>query len=128
MTSKEMTVQKKEAKSLEHTTPEKFYLPATDILEYEDKLVLHMDMPGVQKENVQIHVEEDTLQVESSFNPDKYKELKPLFSEYNVGPYTRSFTLSTKIDKTQIEAKMENGTLSITLPKKVELSRQISIK
>ena len=126
-TNKELTLQKQEAKDLERTTPEKFYLPATDILEYEDKLVLYMDMPGTRKEDVNIQVEESTLKVETAFNPDRYKDLNPVYSEYNVGPFSRSFSLSTKIDQTQIEGKMENGVLTINLPKKIEPVRKIAI-
>jgi len=128
MTTKELSTEKKEAEVKDRTTPEKFYLPATDILEHEDKLVLFMDMPGMRKEDININVEEHTLKVETAFNPDRYAGLTPLYSEYNVGPFTRSFTLSTKIDRQRIEAKMEQGVLEIVLPKRAELVRQISIQ
>ncbi|PIE02425.1 MAG: heat-shock protein Hsp20 [Acidobacteria bacterium] len=127
MSTKELVQTKKEALQEERTSPEKYYMPLTDIMEYEDRLVLHMDMPGISKDKVRINVEDSKLNVETEFNSEKYSGLKPLYSEYNVGPFTRSFTLSTKIDQAKIEAAMKDGVLSITLPKKVELARKISV-
>jgi len=128
MTNTELAHAKKEALAEEHTTQGKFYLPMTDIMEYEDRLVLQMDMPGNSKKDINLNIEDGKLKIESSFDSDRYKGLTPLYSEYNVGPFTRTFTLSTKIDQNQIEASMDNGVLSITLPKKVELARQIVIR
>ena len=125
MSTKEMTIQKKEVENQERTTPEKFYIPATDILEKEDQLILYMDMPGIRKENVNIQVEEGTLKVETSFDSERYNGLNPAYTEYNVGPFTRSFSLSTKIDQSKIQGKMDKGVLEITLPKKMEMIRQI---
>jgi HSP20 family molecular chaperone IbpA len=105
----------------EHTTPLKRYMPATDIVETEKELLLYMDMPGVDKEKVSIKLEKGVLQVEGLIDSEPYSKLKPLYTEYNVGNYSRQFELSNKIDQANIEASMKDGVLSLVLPKVAEM-------
>lgn len=121
--------EKQEAKTTEEKTiPGKFYTPETDILETEDSLIVYLDMPGVAKDQVSVKLEKDIIKIEGQINYNQYSDFKPLYSEYNLGHYTRSFNLSSKIDQNRIEAQMENGILTITLPKIPEAKpRQINI-
>lgn len=116
---KEMVVQdKKELESKkEHTTPLKRYVPATDIVENNNELLVYMDMPGVSKDNVTVRLEKNVLSVEGTIDMGTYTDLEPVYTEYNIGNYTRQFELSNKIDQSGIEAKVENGVLSLVLPK-----------
>jgi HSP20 family protein len=110
--------EKKELESQkEHTTPAKRYVPATDIVENENELLVFMDMPGVGKDNITVKLEKNVLRIDGTIDMKGYSELKPLYTEYNVGNYTRQFELSNKIDQAAIEAKMEDGVLSLVLPK-----------
>jgi HSP20 family protein len=99
----------------------KRYLPATDIVETEKELLLYMDMPGVDKESVKVKLEKNVLQIEGMIEAKSYTEMKPLYTEYNVGNYSRQFELSNKIDQTAIEASMKDGVLSLVLPKVAEM-------
>ena len=121
--------EKKELVSKEETTvPVRYFLPTTDIFETEDALTVVMEVPGVNKEAVDISVENDVLKIEAKIDPSKYDGMEPLYTEYNIGHFARSFTLSNKIDQQQISAKLEDGILTLILKKVKEATpRRISI-
>ena len=64
-----------------------------------------------------INLENDMLKIEAKIDPEKYEGMEPLYTEYNVGHFARSFTLSNKIDQQQIGAKLEDGILALHLPR-----------
>ena len=112
----------------EKTIPVRYFVPTTDIFETEDALTLVMEVPGVDKEAVDISVENDVLKVEAKIDPAKYEGMEPLYTEYNVGHFARSFTLSNKIDQQQISAQLQDGVLILTLKKAQEaMPRRIAI-
>jgi len=118
----ELQVQKKREveKPEETTVPARFYQPNTDIFEDEGSLTLVMEMPGVLKDNVDITIEKNILDVEGKIDFSKYEDLEPVYTEYNVGHYKRSFSLSSKIDQSKISADMNDGLLTLVLPKAEE--------
>ena len=112
----------------EKTVPARYYVPQTDIYETNDALTVVMEFPGVERKDVEISLENDVLRVEGRINFAKYEGLEPLYTEYNVGHFARSFTLSSKIDRQQISAELENGVLTLTLRKAKEaVPRRIAI-
>jgi HSP20 family protein len=122
MVSKELQVQqKRELEKKEETTiPARIFLPTTDIYEASDALTVVLEMPGVEKKNVEINVEDGVLNVQGRLELTKYQGLTPLYTEYNIGHYSRSFRLSSKIDQNKIGAEMKDGVLTLTLPKTEE--------
>jgi HSP20 family molecular chaperone IbpA len=127
----ELQVQKKrelETKE-EGTIPARTFLPTADIFEAEDALHVVLEMPGVEKDNINVSVREGVLNIEGRLDFAKYKDLQPLYTEYNVGNYSRSFRLSTSIDQKKIGAELKDGVLSLTLPKVEEAKpRTIQIR
>jgi HSP20 family protein len=119
MASRELQVQqKRELEKKEETTiPARIFLPTTDIYEAPDALTVVLEMPGVEKKNVEISVEDGVLNVQGRLDLSKYQGLTPLYTEYNIGHYSRSFRLSSKIDQNKIGAEMKDGVLFLTLPK-----------
>ena len=110
--------QKKELVSKEEkTVPARYYVPATDIYETEDGLTLVMDLPGVEKQDIDVELEDDVLRIEGRIDFSKYGGLEPLYTEYNVGHFARAFALSDKIDRDRIEAELDEGVLTLTLRK-----------
>ena len=129
--TQELQVQKKrELEQKEETTiPARVFVPATDIYEAENELSVILEMPGVEKKNVDIRVEDGALNVEGRLDLAKYQGLQPLYTEYNIGHYARSFRLSSKIDQNKIAAEMKDGVLSLRLPKVEEAkARTIQIR
>ena len=129
--TQELQVQKKrELEQKEETTiPARVFVPATDIYEAENELSVILEMPGVEKKNVDIRVEDGVLNVEGRLDLAKYQGLQALYTEYNIGHYARSFRLSSKIDQNKIAAEMKDGVLSLKLPKIEEAkARTIQIR
>ena len=113
----------------EKTVPGRFYVPYSDIYETDEALTVLMEMPGVEREGVNIALENDVLRVEGKIDFSKYEGMEPVYTEFNVGHYTRSFALSGKIDREGIGAQLEDGVLVLTLPKAREAQpRRIAIQ
>ena len=113
----------------EKTVPGRFYVPYSDIYETDEALTVLMEMPGVEREGVNIALEDDVLRVEGKIDFGKYEGMEPVYTEFNVGHYTRSFALSGKIDREGIGAQLEDGVLVLTLPKAREAQpRRIAIQ
>ncbi|MCU0573675.1 MAG: Hsp20/alpha crystallin family protein [Syntrophobacteraceae bacterium] len=104
------------------------YVPAVDIFESRDALVVVADMPGVSPDNVTIDVHDNTLTIRGTVAVEEVKE-RVHIQEYGVGDYSRQFTLGRVIDQSKIEAAMKNGVLTLTLPKSdISKPRKISVK
>ena len=113
----------------EKTVPGRFYVPATDVYETEEALTVVMEVPGVDREGVAVELKDDVLRVEGRIDFSKYGGLEPVYTEYNVGHWTRSFALSDKVDRERIDARLEDGVLTLTLPKTAEARpRRIAIR
>jgi HSP20 family protein len=129
--SKSLEVQQKKelVTKGEKTVPARYYVPTTDIVETPDALVLTMEVPGVDRKDIDVKIEDDVLRVEGRIDAAKYDGLEPLYTEYNVGPFARTFALSHLIDQQHIDAALRDGVLTLTL-KKVERAqpRQIQIQ
>jgi HSP20 family protein len=121
-------LKKRELETKEETTiPTRTYLPTADIYETKDDLQVILEMPGVEKPDIDVTVAEGVLNVRGRLDFSKYKNLQPVYTEYNVGHYARSFRLSNKIDVNKIGAELTDGVLTLTLPK-VEEARPRTIQ
>jgi HSP20 family protein len=130
-TSQELQVQqKRELENKEEAmTPTRVFMPTADIYETNDALTVILEMPGVEKNNVDVRVEDDVLRVTGQLDLSKYKGLAPLYTEYNIGNYARNFRLSNRIDQNKIAAELKDGVLRLTLRKAEEAKpRTIEIK
>ena len=94
----------------------------TDVLDKGDKFVLEAELPGFQKEDIDIHVEGNTLTISAQHKEEseEKKDGKFVRRERKYGSFTRSFDISD-IDQAKINASYDNGILSVELPKQVEV-------
>jgi HSP20 family protein len=109
--------EKQEVGGEEKTVPGRFFVPTTDVYETEAGLTLVMEMPGVGRDNLDVTLEEGVLRVEGRLDVSRYAGQEPVYTEYNIGHYARSFSLSDKVDQEKISAVLEDGVLTLNLPK-----------
>ena len=117
--TQELQVQQKREveKKTETTTPARVFVPVTDIFETPEALTVVLEMPGVDRNNVEASVENDVLTIEGQIDFTKYEAMRPVYTEYNVGHYARSFEISDRIDQSKISAEIKDGVVTIVLPK-----------
>jgi len=112
---------------------EKRFIPAVNVSEMENKFHLEMSIPGFNKEDVQIEVDNDLLTISSEVE-NKEEETTEQFTrrEFTKSSFKRAFNIPEAVNQDNINASYENGILSITLPKKEEAlpqpKRMISLK
>jgi HSP20 family protein len=118
MVDQELSVRnKQEVNREEPTRSGRAYQPDVDIYETDTALWLWADMPGVDEKNINIDLANGVLTIEGTVTLEDYKELAPVYTEYNVGNYVRRFSISSDIDLDAIKARMANGILELELPK-----------
>ncbi len=128
---KELEVSKKkeiEKNQGEPTREGVMYVPEVDIAENEEAITLYADLPGVHPGGVDIDVREGVLTLTAKVDSRK-EEDKLVYREYDIGGYQRRFTLGERIDVEKISAKMNNGELTLVLPKAENLKpRKIQVE
>jgi HSP20 family molecular chaperone IbpA len=112
----------------ERTEAGKFFSPYTDIHENDRAVIVSMEVPGVDKGSIDLQLEKGVLTVKGTVDGAKYASLRPIYSEYAVGSFVRTFAVSTKIDAAAISANVVDGVLTVELPKAKEaLVRRIAV-
>ena len=106
------------------------WVPAINILEKDDVMVISADLPGLRPEDVEVTVDQGALtirgerQLEEAQEGETYHRVERLY-----GMFERTFTLPNSIDVEKIEARFANGEMVLTLPKREEAKpRSVKIK
>jgi HSP20 family protein len=97
-----------------------WFVPATDIYETPNEILLVLDMPGVCSDCIHVNIVEDELIVTGHVTHGEDHDDYVLYREYDVGHYHRHFGLPPMIDRAKIEAVMADGVLELALPKAEE--------
>ena len=107
------------------------WAPSIDVQDKKDKLIVKAELPGMEKEDVKITVENNYLYIKGEKKHEEEKEDKEqgyYHRECSYGSFQRAINLPSEVDTTKIDAGYKNGVLKITLPKKEEAQpRQIDI-
>jgi HSP20 family molecular chaperone IbpA len=118
---------KKEQQEIKET--EEYIAPDVDIIEKEKEFVLYADLPGVRKEDLEITIDEDKLTIIGKPYIDISEKAQILYQEFEPITFRRSFLLSNVINKDKIKANLQDGILTLILPKAEKLQpRKIEIK
>ena len=94
------------------------WVPAVDIYETPERVILVADLPGVEEDDIQVRIENNTLvlsgerRMKKDVNQENYHRV-----ERGHGTFHRSFTLPTTIDHDAIRAEHRDGVLEVSLPK-----------
>jgi HSP20 family protein len=125
--ARETGMVKQEPQSLVQSELRRAVIPACDIYENKEEVLLVADLPGVAPEALRINLDNDELTLEA--RRDLASEGTLLTAEYLACDYRRSFVVPSGIDASKIAAELKNGILHLHLPKSDEVKpRQISVR
>jgi HSP20 family protein len=110
------------------STADSVLRPSVDIFETGEGIVLQADMPGVSKDRLSLRVEGNNLVVEGSIGIAPQEQMTALYADVRSTVYRRSFALSNELDADRIEAHLQDGVLTVRIPKRAELrARRIEV-
>jgi HSP20 family protein len=106
------------------------WIPPVDVFETPENIVLKADLPDVNKDEVDISIENNTLTIKGERKMEKEVKEKNFYRmERSYGTFSRSFTLPPTVAADKVDASFENGVLTLTLPKREESKpKQIKVK
>ncbi|MDR7268144.1 HSP20 family molecular chaperone IbpA [Pelomonas saccharophila] len=126
--SKEITQSDKPQTASDTAVTERAVTPAVDVFEDETGITLLADMPGVPRDQLELHVEGDALLIEGRVQPQTPNGLEAIYAELRVPRYRRSFTLSRELDTSKIDANLKDGVLTLRIPKQAHAQpRRIAV-
>ena len=99
--------------------------PATDIVTGEDTVTITMEIPGLQKQDLNIVAEGNRLRVWGELKPKANKAGKRNLKERRYGTFKREFAIPNTVDRDGIEANLEDGVLTLTLPIKPDNGKRV---
>jgi HSP20 family protein len=102
-----------------------------DVTEKDGAYVVHAEIPGVKKEDIQVNIEGDQVSISAEIRAEKdvKENERVLHRERYYGKVARAFSLGTDIDQAAAGAKYADGVLELTLPKKANAAgRQLTIQ
>ena len=106
-------------------------MPQMDVRETENALRIAVEMPGVSPDEVEIQLDDDLLTIRGEKKLERRDDRENMhFTERAYGTFQRILRLPFKVDPTQVQARFDNGVLTVTLPKPKgqEASRRISVQ
>ena len=103
---------------------EAFLLPPVDVVEDEGGITLYADLPGVARENLDLHVDGDNLFIDGKIALEMPKEMEATHVEVARSRYRRVFALSREFDTAKLTADLKQGVLTVRIPKAEHAKRR----
>ena len=108
-----------------HTSPRNSTHPAIDIKESENEYTIIADLPGFDKSNINLSIDEGYLTIKASEEKVDDSNGRYMLKERNMRNYSRTFSLPDNALDSKVSAKYTNGTLSITIPKSKKINKNV---
>lgn len=111
-------------------TPARLWAPAVDVAENDDEIVLYAELPGVNKEDIDIQLTGDTLTLRGERKFEQAQRGEHFHRiERQYGAWQRTFQIEVPLDSGRVSASYDEGVLTVHLPKQVAVKpRQISVE
>lgn len=117
------------SETAERTADRQAFRPRVDIVEDGNRLILLADVPGANDQVTDVSLDRNVLTIRGSVSSPEFEGYSPAWTEYNIGDFERTFTISKEIDRDAIEATVHDGVLQVVLPKRPDAGvRKISVK
>ncbi len=112
-----MNAEKKEVATQQNKAEVITLTPATDIYESKERVTLYVDLPGVSKKTLNIDVDQDILTIKGKIDLTTAKNMHPTYMDIRADVFERRFTLGDELDSSKIEAKLDQGSLKLSIPR-----------
>ena len=104
-------------------------VPAVDIIERPDQVIVLADLPGAEENSVEVQLENEQLTIGARASLQPPSGMEALYHGFDACEYRRVFALTDKIDREHISAALKHGVLRVTLPKlSAKQTRRTQIK
>jgi len=115
-------------KALSFKTQRKFRTPAVDIREKGNNIIANFEIPGIEKENIDLNVTNNSIEVSAKRKLEKEVKRKNLYSyEARAANFYRKVPLPSEVDSSKATAVYKNGILRVVVPKKQTPKKKIKI-
>lgn len=111
------TAVNKTGKEAKEVREEGVLVPPVDVIEDSAGITLVADLPGVPKDKLNLHVDNDTLTIEGEVALEMPAGMESTHAEVSLPRYRRTFTLSRELDADKVSAELVNGVLKLRVPK-----------
>lgn len=103
-------------------------MPAVDVIDHENEIVIRAEVPGVNKEDLDISMSDHTITIRGRSHEEQKEEKEEYYyHEMSYGEFSRTVSLPTDVDAENAKATCKNGILELTLPK-IETAKRKSIR
>jgi HSP20 family molecular chaperone IbpA len=122
-------VVRQQSKTVEPGRSERTMRPPVDIFEDSTGITVQADMPGVSKDRLEVHIENDTLSIDGTADIAMPEGMEALYADIRSTHYQRSFSLSRELDGDKVNATLKDGVLILRIPKREQYQpRKIEVR
>lgn len=105
--------------------PERGWMPAVDMVERKDEIVVRADLPGLEEKDIEVTVQDGTLMIRGERKEEKEEKAEDYYCcERSYGAFTRTLGLPAGVDADKVKATFSKGVLEVHLPKAKEAKGQ----